>query len=259
MSGETEIKLDLVDLLRQDVRAWIAGDAVLTLEGNAPEGTLDDEEIRPDPIRVFADCASLGMFSGAKHDPATSATRVIDCVADVEKMEQAWRLELQNVDKGAYRILLNLLLSMEPDSVEIKTLDELAASREPRIDPWATAYPGLPDPIPLLVDYEPPDRSVEQRAVHLVFLREPDEQLVERACAALKTWSLLLMLGGYTPPDLEPPESSVFPDVPFQYDAYTVEQAFEFFFADETAFGAIVNWVRRERSAQFPIERISIF
>ena len=261
MTQGIDIKVGLFDLPRQRIRIAISGAGVLQLEGNMQAHTGDPEEIKPDVIRVFTDCASLGMFCGAVNDPARSSARILASEADIEKREQIWRVELQAVDPGGSRVLLNVLRSMELESIEVASLEDPAgAAREaPMIDTMTVAYPGVPEPLAFSVDYEPPERSGQPRAVQLIFTREPEEVLVERACSAFEKWSLLLMLGGYAPADLEPQESTVLPDIPFQYDAFTVEQSFELFLSDETAFGAIVNWARRERGPSFPIGRISIF
>jgi hypothetical protein len=259
MAQGSEIRIAVFDLPRQEIRVAVSGEGVLQLEENAHAFSGDREMVRPDIVQAFVDCASLGMFCGAENEPARSRARMLARQADIEKRDQTWRIELHAVDAGAFRILLNLLLAMDLDSVELASVTEPDVAGPRRIDPVTIRYPGVIEPLPFAVDYQPPERSNEPRAVQLIYTRELDTELVERACSALEHWSTLLMLGGYAPSDLEPRDSSVLPDVPFQYDAFTVEQSFEFFYSDETAFGAIVNWARRERGPSFPIERISIF
>jgi hypothetical protein len=120
------------------------------------------------------------------------------------------------------------------------------------------SYPRFAEPFPFTLDYEPPRRSQAPRRLLLAFAQELDDQLVETACSALRSWSLLLALGGFAPGGLEPRDSGALPQTPIPYDAFTIEQAFDIFLCDEAAFHAILSWAIGRHGPDFPLAEVSI-
>lgn len=261
MASDAELTFDVLDLAEQEIQVTAEGENVLRLEENADAFEGDPDSLRPDVVGVFCDCAELGMLCGARHPSARSGARTLAKDVDIEARVQSWRLALTGVDPGAFRVLLNVLWALRLERIELRTVGRPAGgSVAPvRIDPRGLDYPGRSEPLPFALDYEDPEgASGGPRVVRIGFARELGDEQVEAACAALRSWSLLMALGGYAPDDLDPFNSGAAPDVPFQYDAFTVELSFELFLCDESAFHAILNWAKRRHGPDFPIEKIEV-
>jgi hypothetical protein len=254
---QAEILSNVLDLAEQELRVTARGESVLCLEENAHAWTGDPDAVRPDVVQVFCDCANLGVFSGRPQSAARPSSRIVSREVDIEGRVQSWRVELREVDPGALRVLLNVLRALDLERIELATASPQAPGAA-ALDPRSLPYPGVAESLPFGVEWETPEKSTAPRTLRIVFAREPDDRLVDEACDALQRWSLLMALGGYAPDDREPFDSGALPDVPFQSDAFTVEQSFEVFVCDEAAFHAVINWARARHGPDFPVEKLVI-
>lgn len=231
--------ISLYDVLPQNLTIRLRGADVLRLESHA---SPDEEAPLPDIAAAFARAARVGLFGGREVAPWAAAVEVIAAEADLAKPEQTWRLRAGGIDRGAFRVLANVLRSLDLDEVL------LMSQVEPRQPPPAILvvdeleYPAAHARLPFELQHEPSAYSSKDRLVQIIFAAPPPEAAVDEAIGALELWSELLMLGGYAMQGTDTEESGCMPDVPFQVDEVTVELAFpELFLADEAAFAAVVN------------------
>jgi hypothetical protein len=169
---------------------------------------------------------------------------VIDTAFDLAACRARWRISLGGIDAGAFRIICNLLRTMDLEKALMATVEVPGAHLDQVIplQPERLSYPGVVRPLPFALDVEPPLRS-KNRCIQIVFAGPPSDAVVDATLATFGLWSELLMLGGYPPNGVSPAGSGAMPDTPFLLDEVTIEQAFpEHFAADEAAFNAMVNY-----------------
>jgi hypothetical protein len=231
---------DVADRSPQELDVRVRGPEVLRFEPHAPP---DEEAPRPDLGALVVRAARAGLLGGADAAPWSAAARVLDARFDLDERRASWRLLLDGVDPGAYRIIRNLLGSMDLDEAVVSTVEAQGARPDgrPRLDPGKLAYPAVYRRLPFRVDVEPPLRS-KNRAVQIVFASRPADPVADATLAACALWADLVVLGGYPEDGVHPSRSGAMPDPPFLLDEVTVEQAFpELFAADDAAFNALVN------------------
>jgi len=247
MNSETDISVELYDLGRQEVTIRVQGVDVLLFKDSVDVSVEDPEELMPDIVRLFAWCVGVGMFSGASHEPSASRAELKERHFDSESRRLTWRVELEGIDRGAFRVLLNMLRARDLDSVEVRTVGSSAADTgpPPRLDHRALRYPGLPEPLPFSLEVELPEKSAAPHRLQIVFVDQPDQETVDEACTVLDKWTALLLLGGYPPENVDPRDSGVIPDLACQFDAFSVGQSFDAFLCDEASFNLIVSWAKR--------------
>jgi len=254
------VEFRVADVPTQDIVITIQGPDVGLLEPNAPADVEDPDLVMPDLIELFAHAARLGMWSGGASEPTESSAEVLASHHDPGQRKQTWHLRLNQVDRGGLRILYNLLTARTLDAISIRT--ESQTGPEPRrvrmLDRPLARFPDPFKPLPFQVDHAKPERS-KDRVVHIIFSSPLDESQTDHAYAALETWTNLLLLGAYPPPELSPRESGAVPDLAFLLDPWTIEQSFtEVFLCDEAAFVPIINWAYRFHATGVPIDRITI-
>jgi hypothetical protein len=231
---------DVADRAPQELDIRARGRDVLRLEPYAPP---DDEAPRPDLGALIVRAARAGLLGGAGAAPWSAAAKVLDARFDLDERRASWRLLLDGVDPGAYRIIRNLLGAMDLDEAVIATA-EIPGTRPdatPRLDLGKLAYPAVFRRLPFRLEVEPPLRS-NNRSVQIVFASRPPDAVADATLAACDLWSELVVRGGYPEDGVHPSRSGAMPDPPFMFDEVTIEQAFpDLFAADDAAFNAIVN------------------
>ena len=261
MPTTPRVEFLVADIPTQDIVVSIQGPDVELLEPNASADVEDPDLVIPDLVELFAQAARLGMWSGASSHPTESSAEVLASHHDPGQRKQTWHVRLNQIDRGGFRILYNLLTARTLDAISIQTGSPNGQEplRGPMLECPPARFPDLFQPLPFKVDYAEPERSTKDRVVRIIFASPLDEPQTERAYAALETWTNLLLLGGYPPPELPPRESGAVPDLAFLLDPWTIEQAFtEVFLCDEAAFVAIVNWAHRFHATGALIDRVII-
>lgn len=247
MELKTEIKFDVVDASEQEILITAQGDEILLFEENAAHAkTVDPDAILPEVVEVFVRAANLGMLGGVSHFPWQSKAEVLNKAIDLEQKVQTWKVALHNVDKSAFRILLNLLQARNFNRIVMQTLEPplVSSNFSVKLNPDDLHYPLYFKPIPFRLDIETPEQPSKDRSIQISFLKEPDDQLVNNIYLAFETWTDLLLLGGFPDTDTSPRKAGAFPDLTYLHDAFTIEQAFDIFISDEAAFYAIINYAQ---------------
>jgi hypothetical protein len=237
----TRQRFDVARAFPQELELRITGDDVLRM---VPHASPEEEAPIPDLGELFVGAVQAGLFCGPAAPPWTSAATVLANAAQPDQRSARWVLRLAGVDPGALRIMWNVLSARALEDVALVTLHPPEEPTQPRerLDPARLAYPALPERLPFTLDVEPPVLSTRDRWVQVVFQRPPPDKVVDEALGALRLWMELLLLGGYPEDGVEPVDSGVFPDEPFQLDEATVQLSFpELFSADEAAFHAVVH------------------
>ena len=225
---------------KQDLLVRARGPDLLRCEPNA---TDPGEPAMPDPVGLFAACASLGMFSGPKLDPSASSAVVTSTRFDPETTGQTWRLAVASVDPGAFKVLHNLLAARVLDGFEI--LNDGGENGPSTPLPITTVYAGVWKPR-FNARHDTPRRPSVCRGVSLVLVAPPEDPVLDAIYRALELWTNLVMLGGYAPDGIPPAKAGGLPDPAYLYDPVTIEQTFdEAFLSDEDAFNALFNWASR--------------
>jgi hypothetical protein len=232
---------EVLDLWPQDLRIRVRGGDVLSMQPHAPD---DLESPLPDLGQLAVSAARAGLFGGADSPPWAAAAELLATDVDLDAQQVAWRIRVDRIDPGAFRIIWNLLQAMDDlAEVYLGTDDGPAAGRvrPPRLDPARLAFPATYRSLPFTVSAQPAASS-NDRSIQIVFAAPPSDAQVNATLAAFETWTTLLLFGGYAPQGMSPRDSGALPDPPFQLDGLAVEQAFpDRFVADEAAFSAVIN------------------
>jgi hypothetical protein len=242
----------------QDLTIRIRGADVLAL---AEHASPDEEAPIPDLGDLLVTAARFGLLAGASAPPWAAAVEVLSSEAELRQREQRWRLRLDRIDPGVFRVLLNVLAARDLEQVSLLTdaPPGTVAARAPLLQPARIAYPAVHGKPPFELEVEPPARSGRDRAIEVVFQRPPPDAVGDRLLQAFRTWTELLMLGGYPEEGMDPKNSGCFPDEPFQLDELAFRQDIpEHFAADEAAFNAIVNVAIAIHRAGQPIAQVVI-
>jgi hypothetical protein len=261
MDDHDFIKFDVIDAAEQSISVTAQGQKVLLFTSNLSEEELDPDEATPDPVESFVEAANLGMFAGADHAATASRGRIIARRFDPQSHLQTWQVDLAGVDKGAFRVLMNLLVALDLAGIEVKTVSDFPSLTHgrPRLNYSELVYPGRRDPLPFGLEISKPSRRSSDRSLQIVFVREPDEHVVEVVYRGLDFWTKLLSWGAYPIGRTPPQQSGAIPDWAYQNDAYSVVQAFpEYFGCDEASFNAIINWGQILHEKYCPLEQILI-
>ena len=143
------VEFRVADVPTQDIIVIIQGSDVELLEPNAPADVEDPDLVMPDLVELFARAARLGMWSGGASKPAESSAEVLASHHDAGQRKQTWRVRLNQIDRGGFRILYNLLTARTLDAISIRT--EPQAGSEPRRVPMLDRPPApIPRPLEVL-------------------------------------------------------------------------------------------------------------
>jgi hypothetical protein len=261
MGDREYVKFDVIDAAEQSISITAQGPEVLLFTSNVSEEELDPDEATPDPVESFVEAANLGMFAGADHAVTASRGRIIARRFDPQHQLQAWQVAMAGVDKGAFRILMNLLVDLDLTGIEVRTVSDLSSLTDgrPSLNYSELAYPGHSDPLPFRLEISMPSRRSKDRSLQIVFVREPDERVVEAVYRGLEVWTNLLLWGGYPIGRTPPKQSGAIPELAYQHDAYSIVQAFpEYFGCDDASFNAVINWGQILHEKYCPLEQILI-
>jgi hypothetical protein len=249
---EAVVEFLVFDLKEQEILVRIQGEDVLRFEENGPaEG---DPLVVPDPIGAFVDAARLGMFISGLALSWLSGAEMVDREVDRESLRQTCRIRLWNVDPGAFRVLVNLLLARMLERIEITTERVSEGIHSSGLQLAELRYPAPYSPVPFPVDYEMPDHSGRERFLQIAFARKPEPKELQTIYTGLDVWSRLPLLGGYPADDMKPWQSAAVPDPAFLLDPNTVEQAFpDLFLCDDDCYAAVTNWVHALHHSVCPV------
>ena len=242
MSAPPNFVFDVRNAGTQELLVEVAGEDVLNITGRG--GDPDDDMQMPDWVEAFARAVNLGFFGGAAHAPWDSRARVVENTFDRAARHNRWRVQVENVDPGALRVLATSLRARELDRVTLATIDAPSGARYAALD--GLALPGRYHALPFPVEDEEVVKHSKDRGIEIELAEPPDDATDERAMAALGLWVELLLLGAYAEADRDPRRSGAFPDGACWIDEVTVTETFsEAFAADDRAFDAMVNWAAR--------------
>jgi|RhiMethySRZTD1v2_1073278.scaffolds.fasta_scaffold80672_4 hypothetical protein len=261
MDNHDFIKFGVVDAADQVISVTAQGRDASFFKSNVSGGDIAPDESPHDPVESFVEAANLGMFAGADHTATASSGRIIARRYDPQSQLQTWQVSLAGVDKGAFRVLVNLLIARDLTGIEINTISGLQSliRDRPTLNYYELDYPGRPDTLPFHLDFDRPARSAKDRSLQIVFVQEPDERLVEVVYRGLEVWVNILLCGAYPIGRTSPRQAGAIPDLAYQHDAYSIVQAFpEYFGCDEASFNAAINWGQILHARYCPLEQILI-
>jgi hypothetical protein len=222
----------------------------LTGEQPAPEPPLADV------VELFLRGLETGLFLSASQRPWSSQGELLADEIDETRQLKRWRLSLQDVHPGAFRVLRNLLRALQPDRVLLGTLQGAPGGR-PLTDLATLPYPPQTKAPPGRMIVAPSLADRPCQAVRLT-LRDPLDELKEReVMTGFDRWAHLLMLGGYQEDrDADKGRLAAAPNPPSLADSYTVEMTFELFNSAPAALDAFVNMAHRLHQTKFPVESL---
>lgn len=261
MDDHNFIKFDVIDAAEQTISVTVYGPEVLLFTSNVSGDELDPDVATPDPVELFVEAANLGMFAGADHAATASRCRIIARRFDPQSQLQTWQVAMAGIDKGVFRILMNLLVALDLTGIEVKTVSGLPSliDGRPNLNYSDLAYPGRRDPLPFRLEISMLSRRSMDRSLQIVFVREPDEHVAEAVYRGLDVWTRLLSWGAYPIGRTHPQQSGALSDLAYLYDAYSVVQTFsEYFGCDEASFNAVINWGQILHEKYCPLEQILI-
>src|SRR5262245_32512670 len=165
---------EVLDLWPQDLRIRIRGGDVLSMQPHAP----DDLEALPNLGQLVVSAARAGLFGGADSPPWAAAAELLATEVDLDAQEAAWRIRLDRIDPGAFRIIWNLLGVMDLAEAYLGTDDAPAAERvrPPRLDLARLAYPAAYRSLPFTVSA--PSMLSNDRSIQIVFAAPPSDAQV---------------------------------------------------------------------------------
>ncbi len=239
--SESKVSLLVRDVLPQELLVRIRGADVLELEEHAAKNA---EAPFPDLVERFVEAVHLGLFGGAEVVPWSGRGELLAKAFDVDAREQRWTVRLDAIDRGAFRVLYNLLRARDLDEIAMITEAPPGskATAPTLLDVARLPYPNVYGKPPFEVRMAPALKAHKDRGIQIVFQRPPPDAEVDRLIETLEHWADLILLGGYAEAEMDPKESGCIPEPPFQLDELTVEAGFpEAFVADEAAFFAIIN------------------
>jgi hypothetical protein len=256
-AAEAVLDFAIEDRIEQDLAIEVKGLDVRQFSVNRQEELRTGEAVMPDPVEAFVAAAKLGMFADSSNPPWQSGAEVLGKQADLAEKRQSWRVRLQKVDRGALRVLTNMLRARVLESISVKTVSAAGAPKAALVEPHLLPYPRRSESVPFAVDYEMPDRASRDRYLHFIFRSEPEDAVTEAVFRALESWSCLLTLGGYPDEDMLPSESIADPEPAFLLDPNTIEQAFpNAFICDDDCYAAVINFARIVDRSLCPLETL---
>jgi hypothetical protein len=223
------------------LRVEACGEGILYFEDNA-RGTprQDDDGVSPDVVSVLAGLANRGML-GNGDAPWLARASVADVRRDLGAACQQWRLQLEAVDRGALRVLANLLVARGMDAVSVQALPPGES-----VHSQTLPYPPRPAALPFELILEPPPSRHSDRVVQIVFAAPLSEDVASQVVQDLEAWTDAVLLGGYAEDGQAPQSAGGLPDSAYRLDAFSVEQSFmEAFESAEAAFDAVVLYAAR--------------
>jgi hypothetical protein len=232
------------------------GEAVRYFEPNATALGLEDPDdlVGPDPVLLWLRMAAAGF---ADH-PVDGAPRLalLSSKFDQQQHLQRWLIDAENMDRGQFRIVRNLLVASGVAEVAMY----LEGSPQP-LPLHELAFPSCPTPLGVAGDYTPPDEDdiVRHRSLHIELAVAHDAALARRLCDDLDVWIEVVCRSGWCPEDEEPANAGAMPCAAYALDSHTVAVEFDGFFrVDEACFDAISAYAHRLLAMDIQVASIAV-
>jgi len=237
--------VDRLDKLPFDARVNIPDtvrgtELELTFAARGPDATLEQVER---VFSYFSVAAEAGMFAGNVVHPAESLFRVQS--KERAPRETRYRCRVRGIDRGAFRILLNVAAEMTRrgellDAVSISggTQDREASDLNQIM---TRQYPGRARVTPFELTLS--DFFFENREplIRMQFRRTLTDDEFEQVRAVMEAWDRILMLGGYL--DLADRDGDLLPEPGefFLVEPLVIEHLLYAYQGPEESFNAVIN------------------
>lgn len=224
---------------------------------DAAEGSSSDDSPQVDVVEVFLGAFNQGLLYAASGKPWECRGALLKSELDEPRQVKRWQLELHDVVVGAFRVLQQLLRSLDPVRQSLQTLSSADDAAEVR-RVGSVPYPGRASTLPFPLEISPEASEGEINAVRLVFREKVAAPLEEAGVRGLDAWSRLLVLGGYQDDEEYTSGLAAAPEPPALVDAFTLEVAFEMFNSAPASLNAIINLAHRLHHTMAPIATIEV-
>jgi hypothetical protein len=250
--------LRIRDRLPQVLQIVASGNDIARIAPEQPLGEYD-EDIIPDVVARWVQAVNVGLLGSAVAAPERCAAELIES-ARAPNGEQTWLVRVELADRGALRILANLLAARDLDAVTFTTARQAGVDWEkvPSLNIGMLAYPRAAR-ASFTVDRAQVPSAGKNRGVQVVFATPPADDAVDALIAALDLWAELILWGGYALEGQDPRRSGALPDGALLYDPTTVTQTFtQAFDCDDAAFEAVVSLAAGLAARGTPISRVEV-
>ncbi len=222
----------------QSLRISVAGVGVSYFAMLAGTPIARADAAMPDPVGILELAVATGLISGV--DRARPAIfKITDKGLNKDGKTFDWSVKTDNLDAGAYRILMNLLVAREMTSLHVTAIPAPAS----QLLPLTFAYPASAVRAQFPIEYDPDMKLQSDRSIEIHLDSPPDDETLEQIYAMLAAWVQLPMFGGYAKHRQSPLESAALPDVAMLSEPHVVLQTFQMaFIADEAAFSTLINY-----------------
>lgn len=254
---EVLIEFQGASALRIQAGLWDDPDAIEALpEPGVPDTERgSDEAPQGDVVELFLAAVNHGLLSSASGQPWSCEGQLVSSSLDEGKRLKQWRLQLKGATPNAFLVLRNLMRSLAPGHVRIRTV---SPANSPLCDAGKLIYPGRSNALPFALKVA--ESAIEQAptTAQIVF----QEPLRERAEAAgmkgLDVWALLLLLGGYQDDEDAAHRIAAAPSPPAQIDAFTLGVSFDAFSSHLAALHGVINLAHRLHHTIAPVGAVEI-
>jgi hypothetical protein len=224
---------------------------------------LADEQPPPelplaDVVELFLRGLNAGLLHAASQRPWNCQGQLTSDELDESPRLKRWQLSLRDVHRGAFHVLRNLLRSLEPERVLLRTI---RGTPHGRLLPDLTTlpYPPHAQVLPFPISRAPSLTDGSCQAVRITFREPLDERKEAPVFAALDAWAHLLMLGGYQEDaDADRGRIGAAPNPPSLVDSHTAEMTFEVFNSAPAAIDAFINLAHRLHQTTAPVESLEL-
>ena len=205
-----------------------------------------------DPVALLAAASADGLFSGQAG--LTGAVRAEARRADAAIPGAAeWTLQLNGVDVGAIRLLVNMSNYLEFDSGQIRPAGFAGGFTVPAT---SLPFPSCGFPKEFAFDYERPAKSRGERGVRLTFANPPDDATLDRTIAALDKWAAVVMAGAYV---TELGHAGALAEAAALEETCVVGLTYSVCIGmTELMFSPVINLAGRLHALQAPLKRLEI-
>jgi len=165
----------------------------------------DTDAVLQEHLEAFAIAATGGLFSGKRHDPATSSFVAIAPPPTSLGERRRWRYHAESLDLGSYRVLFNMIENQWPGAEWTVSIDVLGTSANvPRVieTPAVTTvpYPGTLAAEVFAIEDRLLDPTSRETIVRVDFRAPLGAEDEETAFSVLDSWEGVVRRGGYPGP-----------------------------------------------------------
>ena len=229
----------------------------IAFAGKDPDGTLEQTESFFSHFIVAADA---GMFAGNTVHPT-------DFFFQVEAHQQSgretrYRCKVRGIDRGAFRILLNVAAEITRRGEALDTVAIWGGTSGQTTsglnEILARKYPGRANNIPFeltLSDFFFEDR---EPVIRMQFRRAPTDEEFERIRTMAEAWDRILMLGGYL--DIAERDGDLLPEPGefFLAEPLVIEHDLYAYQGPEESFNAVINMAVRLHTSGCQLSELEI-